>query len=66
MTNDSDVHLVLINAEQDKTGYPTRIELPGGQSVVVSLSKSRTTGGALYQVDNMIISPDKKLQVKLF
>lgn len=66
LTNDSDVPFVLINAEQGKTGYPARIEIPGGQSVVVSLSKSRTMGGALYQVDNMIISPDRKLQVKLF
>lgn len=65
--NNSDVPFSLKRKETTLTGYPQNIEIPAGESVMVVFPKDEVNNGKVdYEVKNMIISPNKNLQVTLF
>lgn len=65
--NNSDVAFKLKKRDINRTGYPETIKIPSGKSISVVFSKEEsTTGGVAYEVENMIITPEKNLQVTLF
>lgn len=65
ISNKSDVPFYL-NKTNGGEGYPEKINIPAGGSIVVALSNSVSADGAEYEVTNMIISPYKNLKVSLF
>lgn len=65
--NNSDVAFKLKKTEVNRAGYPETIEIPAGESIMVVFSKEEgATGSIGYEVQNMIITPQKNLQVSLF
>lgn len=67
MKNNSDVPFRLIKKDEQAKDYPAVIEIPAGESVTVTLPKDEhTPHNVTYEVDNMIVTPVQKLQVKLF
>ena len=62
--NESDVPFTL-KKSSEKNGYPETISIPSGRTVIVNISKD-VSGGAEYEVTNMIITPEKNLCVNLF
>lgn len=65
--NNSDVAFKLKKTDVNRAGYPETIEIPAGESIMVVFSKEEgATGSIGYEVQNMIITPQKNLQVSLF
>lgn len=65
--NSSDVPFKLRKVDANQKGYPDTIEVPADKSVMVVFSKEDANGIQVdYEVENMIITPNQKLQVTLF
>lgn len=64
--NKTDVPFLLKKMDKSTLGYPETIEIPAGETILVVLPKTTESKNIVYQVDNLIISPEKKLQVALF
>ena len=64
--NKSDVPFLLHKADTEAEKFPEKIELPAGQSVLVMIPADSETHSVAYEVENMIVTPERKLQVKLF
>lgn len=62
--NNSDVPFKLKKADNE-SGYPEVIDIPSGRSIIVNIS-NEASGGAEYEVTNMIITPEKNLHINLF
>lgn len=63
--NTSDVPFLLHKTDKNLKGFPDTIEIPGGETTLVVLPKTEQAN-IPYEVDNMIITPEQKLQVLLF
>ncbi|MGK4224859.1 Sb-PDE family phosphodiesterase [Parabacteroides distasonis] len=63
--NTSDVPFRLHKTDKSATGFPDKIEIPAGKTILVILPKSDKSG-IDYEVGNLIITSDKRLAVKLF
>ena len=66
IVNHTDVPFLLKKIDKNANGYPETIEVPAGETVLVILPKNESSQSVSYQIDNMIVSPEKKLQVQLF
>lgn len=66
VTNISDIPYKLRLAS-DLKGYPSLMDIPAGKTVLVSIpQKDITSDSPVYEVENLIISPEKHLEIKLF
>ncbi|MGL5317263.1 MAG: Sb-PDE family phosphodiesterase [Bacteroidales bacterium] len=66
VTNNSDIPYKLRLVSKVK-GYPSTIDLPRGKTVLVSVpANNQSSDSCVYEVINLLISPEKQLQVKLF
>lgn len=63
--NKSDIPFRLHKIDANAPGYPETIEIPAGQTILVILPKAGQTGVG-YEAENLIITPQQKLSVKLF
>ncbi|MDR2389882.1 MAG: hypothetical protein LBD89_08900 [Tannerellaceae bacterium] len=64
--NKSDVPFLLHKADTEAERYPAKIELPAGQSVLVMIPAESGIHSVAYEVENAIVTPERKLRVKLF
>jgi hypothetical protein len=63
--NKSDVPFILRRTDPDAKRYPDKIEIPAQQSVLLILPNEPAPKSVAYEVENMIVTPEKKLQVSL-
>lgn len=66
ITNKTDVPFILKKVDTEALGYPEKIEIPAGKTILVALPEPTGIKNVSYEVENMIITAEKKLQVKLF
>jgi hypothetical protein len=64
--NKSDVPFFLRKMDTNDKKYPAKIEIPAGQSILVTLPADPEKKSLAYEVENMIVTPERKLQVRLF
>lgn len=65
IVNHTDVPFQLKKVGKQANDYPATIEIPAGQTIVVVLPKAESNQAVGYQIDNLIIRPEKKLEVTL-
>jgi hypothetical protein len=63
--NKSDVSFLLHKVDVAEK-FPEEIELSAGQSVLVTLPAGSKEESVTYEVENMIVTPEKRLRVRLF
>lgn len=66
IVNHTDVPFLLRKTDKNVNGYPETIEIPAGETILVIQPKANSNQSVSYQVENMIISPEKRLEVRLF
>lgn len=66
IANHTDVPFLLKKVDKNTTGYPETIEVPAGETVLVVLPRPGNNRAVSYRVDNMVVSPEKRLEVELF
>ncbi|MDR2119837.1 MAG: hypothetical protein LBP64_03040, partial [Tannerella sp.] len=66
IANTSDVPFLLRRTDDGAEQYPQKIELPAGRSILLMLPADPTPKSVSYEVENMIVTPDSKLTVRLF
>lgn len=66
IVNHTDVPFLLRKTDKNASGYPETIEIPAGETILVIQPKANSNRSVSYLVENMIISPEKKLEVRLF
>lgn len=66
IVNHTDVPFLLRKTDKNANGYPETIEIPAGETILVIQPKANSNQSVSYQVENMIISPEKRLEVRLF
>jgi hypothetical protein len=64
--NKTAVPFLLRKTDTKAEGYPPKIEIPAERSVLLILPNDSGTSPVTYEVENMIITPERKLQVRLF
>jgi hypothetical protein len=64
--NKSDISFLLRKIDTNAEKYPEKIELPAGQSVLIMLPLRSVKKSVAYEVENMIVTPERKLQLRLF
>ncbi|MDR2809505.1 MAG: hypothetical protein LBB84_02975 [Tannerellaceae bacterium] len=66
--NTSDIPFLLrkTDTQTQAAQYPDKIDLPAGRSVLLMLPAKPETQSVVYEVENMIIAPERKLHVKIF
>ncbi len=66
IVNHTDVPFFLRKTDKNANGYPETIKIPAGETILVIQPKANSNQSVSYLVENMIISPEKRLEVRLF
>lgn len=66
IVNRSDVPFSLKRTDKSLTAYPDLIEIPADASIVINIPNTTSASGVRYELKNMIITPNKNLEVSLF
>lgn len=66
IVNRTDVSFRLRKTDRNAPGYPPTIEIPAGKTVLVVLPQTGGKTGVAYEAENMIVTPERKLEVRLF
>ena len=61
--NNTDIPFLLTAVNKDSKGFPQKIEIPAGGSIIISYPE-KASESIEYEVENMIVTPEKKVRLK--